>query len=812
MAITRAWLDTLERDLHYACRSMARSPGFALVAVLTLGAGIALCLTVLTIVNAYLIRPLPYPDAGRLYTVDFAAPGQSTPRGLSSLDWSVLDDVVEHFIAWDLDMFYVLGGPFPEPTPGAWVTPGFPAGLGLRLARGRHFEAPDFLEGGPVPVLISHRLWVTRFGSDPGVVGRSLRAYVSDRPDEPEALTIVGIVASDFWHVNSYTDVLAPLRAPAYPYQIRLREGVDPRAAEARLTALVRSAGITVPDGWRAGLASVQARYVEEMRPLLSAVAASAGLVLLIGCANVAALLLVRSTRRRHEVAVRLALGVSLARLTRLLGFEGLLLGGLATVAGLGGGLLLTRALASTLEQHLGRRLPGGEAALSMDVTLLAAAVAGGLILSVVLTAAPLLALWSTPVTAALKSGGRHTTDGRVTHRVRSALIAAEVAAALALLAGSALMIETMLRMVNADLGFEPAGVVSTSVGLRPRAYPDTAGRARFFERLLIQLRERDPDGAAALGDGWVLQSARPRRVETAAEHPVGADAAVVRVSASYFAALGIAFRAGGTFAAQDRPGGEPVAVVSESLGRRLWPGEQPIGQRLRIPDPAAQDTGADSGTAHVVVGVVADVRQLDTADGRVRNDAHQLEAYLPLLQDAGRFAFLYSRSGAREADGLQAFIARLDPQAAVATPRALAAALDTALARPRGLAWLLSAFATFASLLAILGVYSVIAYSVRQREREIAVRLVVGADPRDIRRLFVREGGRLVAAGLVAGVLGALILGRVLQSQLFGVGPAEPRTLAATTVVLALCGWVAFWLPARRAAAVDPARMLSDE
>ena len=810
------WLEGFARDLRHGSRMLARSPGFTLVAIATLSAALGLCLTLFRVVNAYVIRSLPYPGASRLYSVSFGTPGQSLPRGLDGVDWSALDDVVEHRLAWDLDMFFLLGGDHPEAVRGAWISPGFLQALGARVERGRALGASDFSTTGPAPVLISHRLWAGRFSGDPNIVGRSIRAYVSDRPDEPETLTIAGVLSGDFWHVNPYTDVLAPLRAPAHPYMVKLREGVDPRSASDRLTELVRSAIASVPDGWRADLVSVHARYVKEMRPLLGAVGAAASMVLLIACANVAVLLLVRALRRRSEMAIRLALGASRARLARLLALEALVLATAAAALGLAASSLISYGLAPTLEHHLGRRLPGGVPALASDGSVVWAAIASGAIVALVLTAASLSALWRVPMGPA-ESGGRSASSGPGTRRTRSVLVACEIAGALALLVGSGLTVETTLRLLRLDLGFRPAGVVTASVGLRQRSYPDAARRADFYERFLRRLDERGDGGPAALSDHWVLQSVRPRPVESAGEARVAAEAAVLGVSAGYFATLGIEILDGGTFASQDRVGGEAVVVVSESLARRLWPRARAVGQRLLVADPHREGAVAADARPHLVVGVVRDVRQVDTDDGQVRPDTHALDAYVALLQNPGRFAYVYaphpSTTSVRAAEeAIREGVAELDPEAAMGSARTLEAALDEVLARPRRMAWLFSGFAAFSVLLALLGAYGAVAYAVGQREREIGIRMAVGADRPAVTRLFVREGAPLLAWGLAAGLLASILLGRALQSQLFGVSPAEPGVLAVLTAAFASCGWLALWWPARRAATVDPARVLRTE
>src|SRR5689334_8412013 len=214
-------------ELKIAVRSLVRARGFRGAVIVTLGVAVALQTAVVAVVNAYVVRALPYPAADRLYNVSYAQRPASPPEGLSSLDWTTLSDVVEHPIAWDLDVFYLLGRDYPETVPGAWVTPGFVHGLGIRAALGRTFTSQDFSTGAPQVALISHELWRSRFGGDSSIVGRSIRAYVSDRPTDPEMFTIVGVLPSNFWHINSYTRLLTPLRAPTYPYMVRLRPGVD---------------------------------------------------------------------------------------------------------------------------------------------------------------------------------------------------------------------------------------------------------------------------------------------------------------------------------------------------------------------------------------------------------------------------------------------------------------------------------------------------------------------------------------------------------------------------------------------------------
>jgi predicted permease len=788
-------------DFRTALRNLVRAKGFTALSTATLGLGLALCITTLAVVNAYVIRGLPYPAADRLYRVDYVPPGQSPPRGLDTLEWSALDDVVEWPVAWDLDVFYLLGQGATEPTPGAWVTPGYIQALGLRTVLGRVFEAADYHSGAPAVALISHRLWQTRFGGDPRIIGQPLRAYVSDRPDEPEALTIVGVLPADLWHFNAYTEVIAPLRASSYPYLMRLRPGVPVATAVERVSALVRAGVSGLPADWRPILTAELASYTETVRPVLWAVGVSAMLILVIAGANVAVLMLIRGRRREKELAVRHALGASHARLARLVLIEGLVIGLMATGLGLAAVRVALPVLGPSFERFLERRVPGGLESLSIDGTIAAIVVAGGAMVTLLVTLAPLLAMRRNRFVASLTEVSRAATEAPRSSRARAVLIGVEVAASLTLLAGAALMAESALRMLQVDFGVQADRTVTASLTLRQRSYPEPSDRAAYYDRLLARLTGVGGSRSAALGDWWPLQGARPRRVDTVAAAPVAGSASVFAVSPAYFETLGMSLTAGRDFDGRDRIGSEPVVVVSESLARQLWPTGSAVGQRLTIhPD------GEGQPIAHLVIGIVNDVRQSHA-------DPSALDAYLALSQRAGRFAFLYLQQPSTPTweEDVRRAVAGIDPEIALGAPRSLGLGIEQERARPRFLAFLLATLAGLSSLLALVGVHGVIAYAVGQRRREIAVRIAVGASTRTVTQLFLRQGLVVLSIGVAAGLAGAVALGRVLESQLYGVEPADPRILAGAGLSFLSAGLLAVWWPATRAARVDPAAILKE-
>jgi predicted permease len=795
------------RDFRHAIRTLLAARGFTLAAVITLGVGMTLSTTAMTVFKAYLLSDLPYPAAERLYWVRYAAPGQEGPRGLASLDWPSLSDVVEHPVAWDLDMFYLLGGGHAESAPGAWVTKGFIEALGVRPALGRTFDDEAFAAGGENVALISHRLWRSRYGGDPGVVGQTFAAYVSDRPNETERFRIAGVLPEDFWHINPYTDVITPLRAPAFPYMVRLHEGVTPAAASDRIASLVRQGATNIPPQWSVTLVSAHDAHVATIRPMLKAAIGAAALVLLVACANVAGLLLVRAARRRHEIAVRAALGAGRRAIARMLFAEALVLGAAATIVAVVATSLLTGALAPVVQQRLGRPAPGDVLAFTIDWRVLIFAAGVGMATSILCTVVPMAAMLRPQLLPALQGRSRGATEGRASRRARGALVAIEVALSVVLLAGSAAMLRSVAALLRTDLGFSAERVMTGGLTLRQNRYPDAASRVSVFDRISRRIAAAPGVESVGLTTAWPLQQPRSLPVETVdATQSRSLQAAIHAVNDAYFTTLGIPVAAGRAFQPSDRPESEPVAIVSRSLASQLWPGGQALGNRVLIRD--ARDEGEPVAVRRLVVGVANDVRQGPT-------DTEQADLYVPMPQAATRFTFLLVRTaGAAEASLplLRSALRDIDPELAFDRARPLGTIAGQATAGPRFMTVLLAAFGASAAIMALVGVYAVIAFAVRQREREIAVRLALGADPRGIVRLFLRQGGAVLLWGLAIGGAAAIPAGRLIESQLFGVTPRDPLAIGAALCAFGAAGLVAIWWPARRAAATEPVTALRAE
>jgi putative ABC transport system permease protein len=795
-----SFLSGLWYDTRAAARSLQAARGFTTTAVFTMAAGLALATAILAVLNAYMLRGLPYPDADRLYRIDYGP--FPWPEGMDKLDWSSLDDLVELPIAWDLDGFHLLGGEYPESAQGTWATPGFMQAMNVRAALGRTFTPEEYQPGGPNVAMISHRLWQNRFGANPAIVGATFNAYLNDRADSAATFTIVGVLPPDLWLMNTFTEVIGPLKGPASPYQLRLRPGVTPEVTAGRMETLIRSGTTGISPQFAVRLESLQASYVAQVRPMLWSIAVGAGLVVVIAAANVAVLMIVRARKRERELAVRVALGASHLRIARMVTLEGVLIGAASTTIGLVMTAAALPSLGPFVERSLNRRIPGGLAALSLDPKVLAVGLACGAAVTVLFTLVPVAMLWRSRASLAVAGSLRGIAGSPGTGTSRAALIAIEVAASLTLLAGAALMADSARRMLQVDFGIDGREVTTAMLSARRSAFPTAAARAALYERLDRDLPGVAGNTAIALTSYWPLQTPPAARVSAASAQSPAVEASSMAVTKGYFDAVGMRVLEGRGFTPADRLGAEPVIVISASLARNLWPRASAVGQSLAIQDP-----GAKQPRTVTVVGVANDVRQAHL-------DEELFDTYLPLTQNPIPFSFLYLRgplSASWDRD-VRAAIARVHPEISIGTVRPLEFELEQQRARPRFLAYLLSTFAVIASALALIGMHGVIAYAVRQRQREIAVRIAIGADPRAVTAMFLRYGAWVLGTGVVFGVAGAVGLGRVLQSQLHGVRPAEPGILLIAVVAFTAVAFVAVLSPARRAASVDPLVVLKDE
>jgi putative ABC transport system permease protein len=497
---------------------------------------------------------------------------------------------------------------------------------------------------------------------------------------------------------------------------------------------------------------------------------------------------------------VRVALCASHLRIARIVTLEGLLIGASSTAIGLAATAALLPSLAPFVERSLNRRIPGGLDALSFDPRVLLVGLAGGVAVTGLFTLVPVAMLWRSRASLAVAGSLRGIAGAPGSGRSRAALIAIEVAASLTLLAGAALMADSARRMLQVDFGVDGRDVTTAMLSVRRSAFPDDPARAGLYERLDRELAGVAGNSAVALASYWPLQTPPTARINTV--QATAADASSQAVTTGYFDAVGMRVLEGRTFTSTDRLGSEAVIVISASLARHLWPRSSPLGQPLSI-----HAAGARQPTAATVIGVVNDVRQTHL-------DHALFDTYLPLTQHPIPFTFLYLRgplnaSWDRE---VRAAIARIHPEISIGTVRPMEYGLEQERAQPRFLAYLISTFAIVASLLALIGMHGVIAYAVRQRQREIAVRIAIGADPRAVSAMFLRYGAWVLGVGVLLGVGGALGLGRVLQSQLYGVRPAEPGILLTAVAVFSAVAFIAVLWPARRAASVDPLVVLKDD
>jgi predicted permease len=851
------WLDDLARDVRHGLRTLRRSPGFTAIALLTLALGIGANTAIFSVVNGVILRPLVYPRPGQLMrlTTQFPALG-STVAGLSTPEYVEFREVNRSFAhvgAFTTGRTNTGGG------SGSWagevnLTAGDRAlrvrsaavdehllnALGVQPAHGRFFGPgeTDAMAarpglGGPPIAILSHELWQTAFGGQP-LVGRTVN--VDGRPHD-----VIGIMPPGVDLIDSRPEIWLPIGIHPVIRQIRnshvlnvigrLKDGVTPQAAQTELSAFL--------ENWseRAGAKghvptkhpSRAEDHTLQLRPLQDAIVGDAsraiwvlqgavGLVLLIGCANLANLAMARAESRRREFAVRTALGASRGRLLRQAMTEGVLL----SAAGGALGLWLARAGLQALLLAYPTSLPRTtEVAIDLPVLLFALAVSVGT--GLLFGLAPFAHGRAGDLVSAVKEGGNRDASGASRHHIRRALVIAEVALALMLVTSAGLLLRTVYNLTHVDAGFDRSRLVTFSMTL-PRATEYPGGRAQVYQRLLDTLRAAPGvQAATAMSDlplNRVVQGFTTRVEDPSAEK--GQTSGIVDyyqfVMSDYFETMGIPIVAGRGFQRTDITSLERVVVVNETLANRLWKDRNPIGQRLR-PNLAAS-MGTSNNPWHRVIGVAKDVKEggVDRETGTelymfTDQPAPGVEGTdLPWVANAPpttNVALRTSLPPAALSQTLEGAVRDADPAVPIVRLRDMDAVYAESIRRPRLLAQLLAAFAGLALLLAAVGTYGVLSYMVTERRREIGIRMALGAARSSVIALVMRQGLQATVIGVVVGVAGSVGVNRLMVTLLFGVRPTEPRTFAAVILMITLVAAIACWLPAWRASRLDPNAVL---
>jgi putative ABC transport system permease protein len=779
---------------------LSRTPGFTIVAVLTLALGIGANTAIFSIVNTLLLKPLPYAAPERLVMVwqDMRARGGPADEWGSPgnyADWSRAKTIFKDVAAIGGWRPTLTGGAEPEPIPGEQVSHEYFDVLGVPPAHGRTFRIDDDVPNAARVAIISDALWKRRFAGDPAVVGRSIT--LSGEPHE-----IIGILPPGFRPIvaSQTGEIWRPLRINranpsrgAIIYRVigRLQDGVPLERAQTEAGALAKQLEAAYPESNEKvtfNLQPLHDRVVGEIRPGLLALLGGVAFVLLIACANIANLLLARGSARGRELAVRVALGAARGRVVRQLLTESVLL----AVAGGVAGVLLGSWVVDGLVAIAPASAPRvGE--IGLDGTVLGFAVLITLLTGVLFGLAPALQSSRAQITDSLKDGGRGSVSasGRT---LRRTLVIAEVALSLMLLTGGGLLVQTFLRLQAADLGFDPHNVLTGLVNPPRTTYDTAAKHVAFYDQVYEKAKALPGVQKAALVSVLPLSGDSDMSFEIEGRPPARSpsDTPVTwyrLVTANYFDTIGMPIRRGRGFETREAA---PSVIVNESMAKKYFPGEEALGRRVRF----------DDKQWFTIVGIVADARV------RGAREAARIETFIPFWQfpEPG-MNILLKTSGdpALLAAPLKQAVASIDRNVPVQGITTLSEMVGASIEQPRFFAFLSAAFAALALVLAAIGIYGVMAYVVAQRTTEIGVRMALGASQREVFGLVVGDGLKITALGIAIGVGGSLAIARWLTTLLFGVRPGDPATLALTAAVLLVVAAAACYIPARRAARVDP-------
>jgi putative ABC transport system permease protein len=805
-------------DFKYALRTLAKTPGFTIIAVVTLALAIGANTAIFSLINDLFLRGLPFKEPSRILhlfagdksrnLVDIAI---SAPRFQHYREGQTLFD---GFAAESFFAFTLTGVGDPVQVFGGRVTSNYFDVLGVRPILGRNFLAEE--EEGADVALVTKTFWQKRLGGDPNVIGRSItldgtpHTVIGVLPNMPALWFGPNPFVGEVWTTK-------PFQLPGFSYE-RMMRGTGFLRAIGRIkpgmtVQQVRAALPTLEQGYRAhystnidstaetSVKTLPEDVTENIRAGFATLFAAVCFVLLIACSNVANLLLVRFSGRRREIALRMAIGASRSSIVRLFVWESLLV---SVFAGALGAFVAWR-LVPLVPKMASNFLPlEGNTASSLSLEVLAFTIGLSIVTGLLMGIYPALQASRADLVGSLKEGGRGTSGSVRQQRFRKILIGAQVALSVTLLAGAALLITSFVRLTQQNLGFQPHNLWVGAINLPIAQYPDQVSRQRFVERTVAALRDTPGVESAAVSSDIPLNGGN-RTLYARADREVPpterrATAPSHDIAPGYLKTWGIPLIAGRGFDEHDIAGGRNVCLISQTGAKKVFPNENPIGKTLLV---------TSNSTPVEIVGIIGDVRSQRIAE------LPEMEFYLPWAQENFPFVSIAVRSNLNVDAAtklVQSAVTRVDPGIAIAIPQMM----DTVVAQARGQArlmmWLLGIFAGVAVLLASIGIYGAVAYSVEQRTGEIGVRMALGAQTRDVLGLIVNQGMRPVVIGLAIGIVSAFAIGRLLTSQLYEVSAHNPALLAASTVLLAAIALIACLVPARRAAQVDPIQALRAE
>jgi putative ABC transport system permease protein len=799
---------TLLQDIRYALRALRKSTGFTIIAVLTLALGIGANTALFSVVDAVLLRPLPFKNASRLVwgwgNCPLCDQGAVSPSDF--LDYRAQNQSFEHYGARSVgdSLFNLTGTDKPVQINSSMITAGYFDALGIQPRYGRVFTLADEKTSDPEVVILSHHLWQDRFGANPNVIGQSIALDGKTR-------TIVGVLANDI-PVLTQADLWFPAPFENPGMQSRrshflrpiglLKSGVTISQAQAELDTIAARLATQFPEtnkGWSQKLEPLHSVVVGNVGPAFLVLIGAVALVLLIACANIASLILARNTVRRREIAIRTALGAGRFRLVRQLLTESLVL----ALAGGVAGIFVATAGVELLKQLGPQSLPRLDEANVNGVVLtftFVIAIFTGLLFGL----GPALKASRRNLTQSLKEGG-NSGDSRSKHRAHNTLVVAEVALSLVVLIASGLLLNSFWRLMRAPLGFDPANVLTTEVSLLSPRYDDRQRRESFFREL--QERIQSAPGATAAGfiSELPLSGEGNDTFFTITEHPLAnpndnADEDFRVVAGDYFGAMRIPLLAGRSFQSQDASEDRQVMVVNEPFAKKFFPHESAIGKHVRLFE------GKPQFATREIVGIVGGNKHF------ALQESLRPEMFIP----GSHLRMSVVVRGASDPPMLTAAVRQalrqIDPDQAASTFRTMADVVTSSAANERFNTLLLGAFAAIALLLTAAGIFGVLSYLVTQRTREIGLRIALGAQQTDVLRVIVGHGLRLVLLGLCIGVAGAFVVTRWMSSVLFGVTPTDPLTFTVVAIMLGTVALLASYIPARRAMRLDPMVALRHE